>query len=79
MNYIRSAELPDMKNYSIEIIQFEKKSFAPADTGKQIVYCALIVTQNSEFPKMIELFNESELINLIGSLPSNNLNFIEEI
>ncbi|MBK6524676.1 MAG: CHAT domain-containing protein [Crocinitomicaceae bacterium] len=62
---------------AIEIIQFEKKSFAPADTGKQIVYCALIVTQNSEFPEMIELFNESELINLIGSLPSNNLNFIE--
>ncbi len=24
MNYIRTAELPDMKNYSIEIIQFEK-------------------------------------------------------
>lgn len=49
------------------------------DGGQSVIYAALIVRPNSEYPEMVKLFNEEQLIAVISQGGANNLNNINNI
>ncbi|MBK9192212.1 MAG: tetratricopeptide repeat protein [Crocinitomicaceae bacterium] len=64
---------------AVEIIHFEKKNFVPSDTACKTVYCAMVVTPECKYPFMIELFEEEQLMKLLGTYQGNNLTFINNL
>jgi CHAT domain-containing protein/Flp pilus assembly protein TadD len=62
------------KEAAIEFIHFGE--------GKRkdtITYCALLITQKSKYPEMIELFTEKDLIKLLGNKSETNELYITDI
>lgn len=45
----------------------------------KVIYCALIIKANSRYPEMIKVFEEKDLITIIGKSGENNLNYINTI
>jgi CHAT domain-containing protein/tetratricopeptide (TPR) repeat protein len=70
---VRSALQPG--EAAIEFIHFTNRLISQ-DT---ITYCALIVRPGDEYPLMVELFEESELTRLVGTIQGNNLSYIEQL
>ena len=58
---------------AIEFTDFKRKE---KDGGNEIIYCALIVRSDSQYPEMIKLFTEDQLRSIIEN---NNANSIEGI
>ncbi|MDP1803248.1 MAG: CHAT domain-containing protein [Bacteroidota bacterium] len=59
------------KEAAIEFIHF-----AEGKRKDTITYCALLITQKSKYPEMIELFYEKELIKLLGNKSETNESYI---
>jgi CHAT domain-containing protein len=57
---------------AVEFIHFKKNK-------DSVVYCALILKPTSDYPEMVELFEERQLRDLIGNSASNNFNLINTV
>jgi CHAT domain-containing protein len=64
---------------AVEFIRFERQKDVHDHSRKAITYCALIVKKNSDEPELIELFNESQLKEVLGNMPGNNFNYITQL
>ncbi|UKN00276.1 CHAT domain-containing protein [Paracrocinitomix mangrovi] len=60
----------------IEFIHFDPDL---QQSGENVVYCALIVDKKCEYPKIIQLCLEKDLLDIIGQFPGNNKNYVESI
>jgi CHAT domain-containing protein len=58
---------------AIEFVRFKHFSDRRVSVSDKEIYCALVIHKNSEYPEMIELFSESELISIIEKNAGNNL------
>ncbi|HQP04836.1 MAG TPA: CHAT domain-containing protein [Bacteroidales bacterium] len=56
---------------AIEFIDFQD--------GDSVIYCALIVRQNSKYPEMIRLFEEKQLQQIFGKFLMNNVKYINSL
>lgn len=61
---------------AIEFTDFKKRE---RDGGDAIIYCALIVRQESEYPEMIKLFSEDQLKSIINKSGANSIDDISSI
>jgi CHAT domain-containing protein/tetratricopeptide (TPR) repeat protein len=71
---VRNNLKPD--EAAIEFTDFKKRE---KDGGDAVIYCALIVRSNSEYPEMIKLFNEDQLKAIIINNDENNISGINKI
>jgi len=60
-------------------IEFTDYKVREKDGGDAVIYCALIVRSNSEYPEMIKLFNEGQLKAIINTSRENNISSINDI
>lgn len=60
-------------------IEFTNYNVRNKNGVNQVFYCALILKANSKYPEMIKLFEENELVKILGNNPENNLNYIEKL
>ena len=70
------------KEAAIEFINFRYKNYNSErywECTDTILYCALIITHESNGVEIIPLFNESELEDILNKYEGNNLNFINGI
>lgn len=85
LNKIQSLSWKDVQTSlssdeaAIEFVRFEHILDYHYPEQKRILYCALIVTKESEHPEMIELFYESELQEILGNFPGNNVSYINQV
>jgi CHAT domain-containing protein len=63
---------------AIEFINFSHEEIKDSANSKMI-YCALIIKQGSKQPEMIKLFEEKELINVLGKKAETGENYITNI
>jgi len=61
---------------AIEFTDFKKKE---KDGGGEIIYCALVVRSDSEYPEMIKLFSEDQLKAIIENPGLNSIDGINSI
>ena len=61
---------------AIEFTDFRKKE---RDGGDAVIYCALILRNNSEYPEMVKLCEESQLKELIDPAGMNNASEINSL
>ncbi len=61
------------------VIEFIHFNYYERNASDKIIYCALIVNPDSKYPEMIRLFNEDQLIDILGKYGGNNLNYITDI
>ena len=61
---------------AIEFTHFKVKV---KDGGIAVYYCALIVRSDSQYPEMLKLFEEKELIEIIGKDEENNINHVNSV
>jgi len=71
---VRNSLKPD--EAAIEFTDFKKRE---KDGGDAVVYCALIVRSNSEYPEMVKLFTKSQLEDIIGKNGGNDVSYINDI
>jgi CHAT domain-containing protein len=71
---VRNSLKPD--EAAIEFTDYKKRE---KDGGDAIIYCALILRSNSEYPEMIRLFNEDQVRAIIDKSGSNNISDINDI
>ena len=71
---VRNNLKPD--EAAIEFTDFKKRE---KDGGDEVIYCALIVRKNSQYPEMVKLFTEDQLEAIIGVEGGNNINSINNI
>jgi CHAT domain-containing protein len=71
---VRNSLKPD--EAAIEFTDFKKRE---RDGGDGVIYCALVVRSNSEYPEMIRLFNENQLKEIINRSGMNNISDINDI
>ncbi len=71
---VRKSLKPD--EAAIEFTNFRRRQ---KDGGDAIIYCALIVRSNSEYPEMIKLFNEDQLKEIINKSGANDIYSINNI
>ena len=64
---------------AVEFIHFKNYASSYLDSASPVAYCALIVTAESEYPRMIELFEEPQLEKILGSFQGNNLKYINSV
>ncbi|MEZ4938414.1 MAG: CHAT domain-containing tetratricopeptide repeat protein [Crocinitomicaceae bacterium] len=64
---------------AIEFIRYEHQNNYFDDSIKTILYAALLLKKEYDYPKMIQLFNEKELEKILGSFPGNNVTYIEQV
>ncbi|MBN4072718.1 CHAT domain-containing protein [Crocinitomix catalasitica] len=64
---------------AIEYVRFMHQSEDNSGYYDQVMYCALIINNNSQNPEMIQLFEEQELQEIVGTFPGNNLTYIEQV
>jgi CHAT domain-containing protein len=60
-------------------IEFTDYKVREKDGGDAVIYCALIVRSNSEYPEMIKLFNEEQLKAIISNSTLNNISSVNDI
>lgn len=53
---------------AIEFINFKVKE---KDGGNKVLYCALIIKKDSEYPQMVQLFEEKQLTAILSKLKEN--------
>ena len=63
---------------AIEFVRFLHQENFWVDSLKHEVYCALIIQKDYEHPKMIELFDASELEEVLGKYPGTSATYIEQ-
>ena len=63
----------------IEFIRFAHTEDYLNDSNVVQLYAALIIDKESSHPKMIQLFTEEKLQQIIGSFPGNNLSYIQQL
>jgi CHAT domain-containing protein/soluble cytochrome b562 len=61
---------------AIEFTDFRKREM---DGGNAVIYCALVVRSNSEYPEMIKLFDESQLRAIISQPGVNAFSGVNNI
>jgi CHAT domain-containing protein len=61
---------------AIEFTDYKRRE---RDGGDAVIYCALLVRSNSEYPEMIRLFNEDQLKAIISKTGINNITDINDI
>jgi CHAT domain-containing protein/tetratricopeptide (TPR) repeat protein len=71
---VRKSLKPD--EAAIEFTDFRKRE---KDGGDAVIYCALVVRPNSEYPEMVKLFTESQLENIIGKNGRDDISYINDI
>ena len=71
---VRNNLKPD--EAAIEFTDFKTRA---KDGGDAVIYCALIVRSNSEYPEMIKLFGEDQLKAIIGEGGVNDISYINSI
>jgi len=71
---VRNNLKPD--EAAIEFTDFKKRE---KDGGDAVIYCALIVRPNSEYPEMVKLFTEDQLEAITGNETGNNINSINKL
>ncbi len=64
---------------SIEFVRFLHHEDYHIDSTKKVLYCAMILTKDSENPELVRLFTEPELEKILGTFPGNNLSYIEQV
>jgi CHAT domain-containing protein len=60
-------------------IEFMHFLYYDKDWTDTTYYCALVVTQKSKYPEMIPLFEEKQLVEIIGKFGGNNYSYINGI
>jgi CHAT domain-containing protein/tetratricopeptide (TPR) repeat protein len=60
-------------------IEFTHFKVNVKDGGSVVIYCALVVRSNSEYPEMVRLFEEKELLAIIGKDETSSVNYINTI
>jgi len=60
-------------------IEFTHFRIREKDGGDAVIYCALIVRLNSKYPKMIQLFEEKQLFDLMNKPTSGSYSFIKNL
>lgn len=85
---IQKIDWKDVKNNlksdeaAIEFIHFNYSNYKEKEVHRHtdsIIYCALILKHDSEYPEMIPLFEEKQLEKIIGKFGGNNLNYIQKL
>jgi CHAT domain-containing protein len=71
---VRNSLKPD--EAAIEFTDYKTRE---KDGGDAVIYCALIVRSNSEYPEMIKLFNEEQLKAIISNSTVNNISSVNDI
>ena len=71
---VRNNLKPD--EAAIEFADFKSRK---KDGGDGVIYCALVVRPDSQYPEMVRLFDEKELEAIIGKTGGNNINYINNI
>ena len=71
---VRNSLKPD--EAAIEFTDFKRRE---RDGGDAVIYCALLVRSNSEYPEMIRLFNEDQLRSIINKSDVNNITDINDV
>jgi len=61
---------------AIEFTDFKKRE---KDGGDAVIYCALIVRPNSQFPEMVKLFTEDQLEAILGNEAGNDISSINNV
>jgi len=83
-NYSKSIKMnwQDVRNSlksneaAIEFTNYKVKKKNGVNTN---YYCALVLKSNSKFPEMIRVFEEKDLLTILGTYEENNLKFINSI
>lgn len=60
-------------------IEFTDYKTMARDGGDEVIYCALILRPDSQYPDMIKLFNENQLKAIISNGTENNIASVSEI
>ncbi len=60
-------------------IEFTDFRFKGRDLGDVVVYCAMILRPNSQYPEMIRLFEEKDLLDVIGTSGETDINYINNL
>jgi CHAT domain-containing protein len=71
---VRNNLKPD--EAAIEFTDFKSRE---KDGGAAVIYCALVVRSDSQYPEMVKLFDEQELEAIIGKTGGNSINYINNI
>ncbi len=65
---------------AVEFVRFTHlDNFSNDSLKKSMIYCAIIVHENSKYPEMIELFDEKDLEVVLGDYPGNNQAYIDNL
>ncbi len=64
---------------AIEFIRFSLQKDLQFSKDNIQLYAALIIDNKCEYPKMVRLFEETELEKIIGTFPGNNLSYIDHV
>lgn len=71
LNFKKIKESIGPSEVAIEFIDYKLEH--------ETIYCAFILNKKLDKPKMIKLFTERDLINVIGRFGGNNLNYIQNL
>ena len=71
---VRKSLKPD--EAAIEFTDYKTRA---KDGGDAVIYCALIIRKDSEYPEMIKLFNEDQLEAIINTSGGNNIYSVNDI
>ncbi|MFH2141479.1 MAG: CHAT domain-containing protein [Bacteroidota bacterium] len=64
---------------AVEFINFKYQGTRLHGFTDTVIYCALIVKPESKFPEMIRIFNEMDLISIMGKYTGTNISYIDKI
>ena len=67
------------KNLKPDEVAFEFIHFAQTGKKDTVLYAALIVKPDSQYPEMVSLFVEKDLENILGKFTTNNLGYVNSI
>jgi CHAT domain-containing protein/Tfp pilus assembly protein PilF len=78
INWRQVRESLEINVAAIEFVHFGRTVDYTIDSAQNI-YAAFILTKNMEQPRLIPLFNEYSLKQILDALPGNNLSYIEQL
>lgn len=64
---------------AIEMINYTVESGTVKDPVREHIYAALIIRPDYDHPRIVRLFEEKELQEIIGTFPGNNQSYIDQI
>lgn len=64
---------------AIEFLRFAHQEDYTDDESRSTLYCALILTKESDTPELVQLFKQEQLEKILGHFPGNNLSYIERL